>query len=109
MLKGNAKVAFAVAKNIKKLSVAHEVKNKARESILTAYAAKNEDGTPLIEGNEYQFPHEEAKAECIQEISDLEQLDSGVELHQISEANIETVKEITANLILRLSYVIVEN
>lgn len=102
LLKLNSKVAFAVTKNLKKFSASVELKLKTREAILIAWSAKDADDKPLIIDTVYQFPDDEAKTQCIKEMTDLEQLDSGVDIHQINEADLESVDGLSVNLIFRL-------
>lgn len=109
LLKGNAKVAYATAKNIKILTSALEIKNKVHESIVKAHAIQDAEGKfPTDEKGEFLFETEEVKDSVIKELTDLDALDSEVSIHLIYQADIETVQEITGNLILRLGEIISE-
>lgn len=108
LLKSSTKVAFAVAKNIKKLTAAHETKSKTREAMLIASALKDEEGKPVIKDLKYQFPDKETELECIKKVTELETLDSGVVLHHLTEADIETIQGITAHHIVHLGDLILE-
>lgn len=107
-LKSNSTVAFAVAKNIKVLSSALDTKNKAREAILIAHASKNEDGTPSIAEGQYQFADDTDKHACISQLADLENLDSGAQLHHITEADAMSIQGITAHQILSLGDLLID-
>lgn len=109
VLKGKAKVAFAATDNIKKLSAGLETKNKTKEAILVSYSEKDSEGKPVInDKGEYQFPDGDAKDTCIKEITDLEQLDSGIELITISRADLNSMDGLSGNLLLRLGDLITD-
>lgn len=97
------RTSLAIAKSVNNLSESHEVYQKARKTIVESYAKKDDKGkcelvSREIAGKsvqEYQFKDDIDKNECMIKASELDTLDSDVNLSYISEADIEAEENLS--------------
>lgn len=81
--------ACTVAKNLKELSLSKEVIDKKRKELIDKYAEKNEDGTPVREGDGIKITDIPA---FLQHMNELLASETEVQLSPISKSALSEIK-----------------
>lgn len=100
-VKTNSKVAYNIAKTIKKIVNAIEPYGTARTSLLENSCVQI-DGKPKIENGEYIFSSDQIKNNCLKEINELSLLELEIDIFPIKFSEIENI-EIAAITLLNLN------
>lgn len=85
-LKG--KIAYAVIRNIEKLSSVEKTIEETRKKIAEDLCEKDAEGKPAIEENQYKMS-DEAKVEFNKQYIDMLDTEADVELHKIDESSVD--------------------
>lgn len=79
-------LSYALIRNLKAFEPAAMAYEEERKKILDRYVAKGEDGKPVIKDKAYVFEDQEAYAEAMNELLNIE---NDVQIHTVKFADVE--------------------
>lgn len=84
------KVSYAISKNTSKIDAELKAYDAERKKLLDRYAEKDDGGKPAAEsGGDIKFKDDTAKAECLENIDTLLDIENDIDIHQFHLSDAE--------------------
>lgn len=83
------KLSYAISKNSKLFLAEYETVTKERQKVLERDCLRNDDGSPVITDNSYTYENEDTKRTAIDEVTELLQTETDIEVMKVPIAVLE--------------------
>lgn len=88
-----AKLNYALAKNIMAMEQEVKIYSQSRNDIVRKFAQIGEDGNPVVSNDKYTFDSSEKQEQFISAMEELETTDIEIDIHKVSVSILENADE----------------